>query len=231
MQQLQNPRLIRWLVGLVIVISAVVAFSFYQSRSNTSPRPALPTKILSAPTLPPPTPIKPTLTPTVAPVSLKVAIDKIKIVTTIIELYYDRNIDGWNVSTLNRFAGHLQGTPTFGQGGNAVLAGHVELKDGSAGAFAKINTLVKGDHIFILSDDPKKPVIMQYTVTSIKVVDPNAVDEIRDHGYEELTLITCQEYDFKTSSYQKRVVVHAQPTNAKTTKTFDSELLPLNPSV
>src|SRR5664279_3186986 len=223
MQYHRNPRLPRWIVGLVIVVGAIIAFSWYQSYSAPAPRSVPSTKAAFAPTVvaakPTQISLKPaaTLTPTAVPYALKIAIDKAKIVATIIELYYDRKADGWNVSTLNHFAGHLQGTPEIGQGGNSVLAGHVELKDGSPGAFAQIAVLTKGDHIFVLSDDPKKPVVMEYAVTSVKIVDPNAIDEIRNHGYEELTLITCQDYDFKTNTYQKRVVVHAQPSNNKAT--------------
>src|SRR5258708_39639176 len=221
MQGHGQPGWARWIFGLITVIGAVIAFSVYQSYSKPAPQTvSQPPAARSLPTLPSATAVKsalkPTAVPTVKPYSLKIAIDKAKIVSTIVELYYNHDgTDGWNVSTLLHFAGHLQGTPNIGQGGNAVLAGHVELKDGSPGAFAQINLLTQGDRIFILSDDPKKPIVMQYVVTSVVTVDPNAINEIRNHGYEELTLVTCQDWDAKTNTYQKRTVIHAQPANAK----------------
>jgi LPXTG-site transpeptidase (sortase) family protein len=234
-QLLRNPRFARWIVGLIIVFGTIVAFSLYQSYSGPVPASILlPTSIASVPTQAVVTAVKPTLKPTPTalvatpqPYSQRIAIDKIKIVTTIVELYYDSSIDDWNVTTLNRFAGHLQGTPNIGQGGNAVLAGHVELKDGSPGAFAQINLLAQGDRIFILSDDPKKP-STQYVVTRVATVEPTAVDEISNHGYEELTLITCQDYDLKTGVYQKRVVVHARPVTNSAAKAVNTDPLILS---
>ena len=233
MQHRRQQSFPRWIVGLVIVIGAVVAFSVYQSYSTRAPQtvsqPSAGGQVPTASAQPSATVAKaalgPTAVPTVKPYSLKIAIDKAKIVTTIVELYYNHGTDGWNVTTLLHFAGHLQGTPNFGRGGNAVLAGHVELKDGSPGAFAQINLLTQGDHIFILSDDPNMPIVMQYVVTNVKTVDPNAINEIRNHGYEELTLITCQDWDAKTNIYQKRIVIHAQPANAKAVKAMDTGVL------
>lgn len=169
----------------------------------------------------PPTPLRLTATAvpvtlaTLKPVTLKIAVEKAQIFTPIVELYFSPDSDGWNLTMLGQYAGHLQGTPSIGQGGNAVLAGHVELKDGTAGPFAHLNALNIGDRILILSDDPKKPIVMQYSISSVKTVDPYATDEIRNHGHEELTLVTCQDWDTKTRTYQKRIVVHAQPLTLK----------------
>lgn len=198
----------------IIVFGAVGAFLFYQSHSSPEPQTvAVAVSTAPASTLVIPTPTS--LPPTPQPVTLKVAVEKAQIFTPIVELYFSPDSDGWNLSTLGQYAGHLQGTPNIGQGGNAVLAGHVELKDGSAGPFARLNALNPGDRILILSDDPKKPIVMQYLVTVVKTVDPNAIDEIRSHGHEELTLVTCEDWDPKVRSYQKRVVVHAQPLMLK----------------
>jgi len=92
-----------------------------------------------------------------------------------------------------------------------VLAGHVELKDGKPGPFANIHSLSPGDPIAIVSDAPGTPIIMRYQVTEVMVVEPDDLNVIRNHGYEELTLVTCQGWDERTRSYNKRVIVHARP--------------------
>ena len=192
----------RWIVGLMFVIGAFAAFSIYQS-SRPASVPAV--RLTGTPLLP---------SPTARPAALKIASEKAGLLTSIIELYYSRSGDGWDLSLLNQFAGHVQGTANLGRGGNFVLAGHVELKDGSSGPFARVQQLKAGDLITILSDDPQKPVVMRYAVTSVKVVEPNALDEIRNHGYEELTLVTCRDWDAQAQTYDKRVIVHARPLPA-----------------
>jgi len=112
---------------------------------------------------------------------------------------------------LTNFAGHLEGTAGLKQGGNFVLAGHVEMKDGSAGPFAEIDKLHIGDDISILSNHPGNPVVMSYIVTGIEHVKPDDIKVIRNHGYEELTLITCADWDPSDKTYHTRVVVHARP--------------------
>jgi LPXTG-site transpeptidase (sortase) family protein len=204
----------RWIVGLAFVVGVFVAFSLYQSSRPASipatPRitPARPSPVVRVTgTQPPPSPAP-------RPVALKISAEKAGLLTSIIELYYSKSSDGWDLSLLNQFAGHVQGTSGLGRGGNYVLAGHVELKDGSVGPFARVHLLKAGDLITILSDDPKKPVVMRYAVTGVKVVEPNALNEIRNHGYEELTLVTCQDWDAQAQMYDKRVVVHARPLPA-----------------
>jgi LPXTG-site transpeptidase (sortase) family protein len=105
----------------------------------------------------------------------------------------------------------LQGTPEMGQGGNFVLAGHVELKDGSRGPFADIHRLQPGDVITILSDTQPEPSVRAYLVTDLRKVQPQDFGVIRNHGYEELTLVTCDDWDIRTQAYASRVIVHARP--------------------
>ncbi len=200
-----NPT--RWIIGLVIVIGTVVAFSVYQSHRPTqsaliltATQPAAATAFVrsSSPQ------------PTAKPPTLRLSIGKMNVLTDIVELYFSRSSD-WDLSLLNQYAGHLQGTPMIGKGGNVVLAGHIELKDGTPGPFAHLDLLNTGDLITVLRDDPQAPVVKQYSVTAVKTVDPNAINEIRNHGYEELTLVTCLDWDSRTRTYQKRLVVHARP--------------------
>jgi len=204
---------LRWLIGLFVVIAAVAAFSFYQAQQDGFRATSSPTE---TPTIVPETATAPSAPASAAAAAPKQTVYRIvsepaQMQTVINEVYY-ANTDGWDLSFLRDRAGHLQGTPSFGRKGNYVLAGHVELKDGSRGPFAFIHLLKPGDPISLLSDNPDHPVIMRYKVSEIKHVKPNDFEVIRNHGFEELTLITCTDWDGKT--YQTRVVVHAIPTES-----------------
>jgi LPXTG-site transpeptidase (sortase) family protein len=190
--------------GIVIIGVAVLAFMLSQQRST-------PTAPLSSPT---PARIL-TLTATALPQNTKVSerflllAAKAKLFAPIIPVYFGAD-NTWDLSSLEQNAGYLEGTPPIGIGGNHVLVGHVEMHDGSAGPFAYLDLLKAGDEILIT--ETPDGVSLHYAVTIVKSVAPDAVDEMRNHGYEELTLITCGDYDFKTNSYLTRLVVHARPT-------------------
>ncbi|HVO43006.1 MAG TPA: class F sortase, partial [Aggregatilineales bacterium] len=92
-----------------------------------------------------------------------------------------------------------------------VVAGHVEMKDGSPGPFAEIGKLVPGDTVSIVSTRPGNPVVMSYIVTRVEVVPPDDFAVLRNHGYEELTMITCTDWSQQDHTYHTRVVVHARP--------------------
>lgn len=121
----------------------------------------------------------------------------------------------WEISMLKQRAGHLEGTPDIGQGGNFVLAGHVELEDGAPGPFAYLRNLQPGDSISIVSRKEGQPRIYFYTVTEVKDVPPEDIAVLRNHGYEELTLITCDDWDQGQGKYLTRVIVHARPDETR----------------
>lgn len=199
----------RFVVGIVAVALAIGGFAAFQALTTRSPDSALaptPTSSLAA---------RGTLTPasTGKPVTYRIISDKANLSTQITSLYYALNTDNWDLSFLGGLAGHLQGTPNFGAGGNYVLAGHVELKDGGIGPFANIHLLKVGDGITIIGDQAPNPAVMQYTVTDVKKVQPQDFGVMRNHGYEELTLITCDDWDQKTASYGSRIIVHARPSS------------------
>ncbi|MCC7448231.1 MAG: sortase [Anaerolineae bacterium] len=198
------PQTGRWLTGCFTILVAVVAFAIYQTVQNApgTVATAAPTPLTAVPTV--------DVTATPHPATLRVTAEKASLVATITRVYFGKT-DDWDVSYLNEYAGHLQGTAEIGQGGNVVLAGHVELKDGRPGPFANIGRLTNGDPIAIVSDAPGNPVVMRYRVTEVRVVDPQDLNTIRNHGYEELTLVTCQDWSEKTRTYNKRLIVHARP--------------------
>ena len=199
-----SQRSSRWLTGCITILVAIAAFAVYQMvqipHGNITT--GTPPSLTAVPTI--------DLTATPPPTTLRITAEKAALVATIIRVYFGKT-DDWDVTYLNEYAGHLQGTAEIGQGGNVVLAGHVELKDGRQGPFANIGSLTNGDLITIVSDEPDDPVVMRYHVTEVRVVDPHDLDSIRNHGYEELTLVTCQDWSEKTRTYNKRLIVHARP--------------------
>jgi len=206
--------LTRLLVGLLIVSIVVVVFLVSQGKS--SPTPPTPNKTV-------PTAVasllavgKPATSATPQPITLRIVSDKAKISAVITELYYATDADNWDLAPLGSAAGHLEGTPAIGHGGNFVLAGHVELKDGSRGPFADLHLLVPGDRLTIIGDSKPTPIIDEYQVTDVGKVLPTDFAVMRNHGYEELTLITCDDYDATTQTYNTRVIIHARPVSAIT---------------
>ncbi len=199
---------IRLAAGFVIVSLVVIGFVAYQALQNETSSVA-PTPIVA---LSSPTPA-PYLSPTPVLVEYRIISSKANLSTVITELYYAVNGDNWDLTHLGQFAGHLEGTANFGTRGNFVLAGHVELRDGSQGPFADIHLLTTGDAITIIGATQPTPTIKEYVVTDEAKVAPNAFGVMRNHGYEELTLITCDDWNATNQTYTTRVIVHARPVN------------------
>ncbi len=204
---------LRILAGVLSIGVVVAAFAIYQV--------ARPLLNAPSPATLPPTLI--VLRPSAAPSAtqpgpiFRIISDKAGLSTQLTELYYAVNADTWDLSHLGSLAGHLQGTANFGDGRNVVLAGHVELKDGVRGPFADLHRLAPGDPITILNDARPQPKVIQYTVTQVRKVKPDDFDVIRNHGYEELTLITCDDWNAQQSTYLSRIIVHARPVAALVT--------------
>lgn len=121
----------------------------------------------------------------------------------VIEVYLDG--ESWDVQYLGQNAGHLQGTAWFGQPGNIVLAGHVEMPDGSAGIFAKFDELKLGDPVILTLNDAQQ----RYSIASITTVSPDDLSVLYPTDNDRITLITCDSYDFLQNTYQERLVVVA----------------------
>lgn len=111
----------------------------------------------------------------------------------------------WDISALGGNAGHLQGTAWMNTVGNIVLAGHVEMGDGRRGVFAPLTGLNDGDPLFLSQGDERRV----YSVREIRSVSPEDLSVIYPSANDQLTLITCQDYDFINDNYQSRLVVIA----------------------
>jgi LPXTG-site transpeptidase (sortase) family protein len=99
----------------------------------------------------------------------------------------------------------LEGTAFPSWSGNSVLTSHVYLSNGLPGPFVNLGKLKYGDKIVIHAYGQK----YTFEVRENKIVEPNDQSVIKHEDRSWLTLVTCKEYDEKTNTYRKRVVVRA----------------------
>ncbi|HSL29396.1 MAG TPA: sortase, partial [Anaerolineales bacterium] len=111
----------------------------------------------------------------------------------------------WNVSWLGRQAGWLEGSAFPSWMGNSILTAHVYLSNGLPGPFVNLNRLRYGERIIVHAYGER----YIFEVQTNKVVDPDDRSVLKHENQPWLTLITCKEYDPKTDTYRKRVVVRA----------------------
>ena len=83
-------------------------------------------------------------------------------------------------------AGHLQGTAQPLQGGNVVLAGHIQ-SIASGNVFANIAQLRPGSQVSLYT----KGGIVTYQVVKVETVKNTDLSVVTPSSQEKLTLITC----------------------------------------
>ncbi|MCS6834943.1 MAG: sortase [Anaerolineae bacterium] len=111
----------------------------------------------------------------------------------------------WDVSLIGQNVGHLQGTSELNEPGNIVLAAHVELRDGRPGAFFGLERLQQGDELALFLDGQ----VRRFRISRIYSTVPTDLNPIRPTSTNRLTLITCDDYDFISNSYNSRIIVVA----------------------
>jgi LPXTG-site transpeptidase (sortase) family protein len=111
----------------------------------------------------------------------------------------------WDVSWLGKQAGWLEGSAFPSWRGNSVLTSHVYVSNGLPGPFVNLSKLKYGDQIIVHAYGQK----YIFEVQTNQVVLPTDRSAFQHEENPWLTLITCKEYDEKTNTYRKRVVVRA----------------------
>ena len=111
----------------------------------------------------------------------------------------------WDVSWLQNQVGWLHGTAYPTWKGNSVLTTHVTNADGKPGTFSQLKALGVGEYLFISSSGYR----YTYKVVSNEYVQPTDSSVMKHEEKSYLTLITCDTYDEKTSTYLRRVAVRA----------------------
>ncbi len=197
----QSSPLVSLMTLMVVGLIIGGMFTLYERIGSPGSRPA-PEPVLYGPLLPPttmplaiPTVVKPDYTTFLVPTA--------GVHAPVVEVYL--NGDSWDVSRLGYNAGHLQGTVPFGAPGNLVLVGHVEMADGRPGIFASINSMQVGDPLILSRGQLEK----RYAVSEVRTVEPDDLSVLYPTTNDQLTLITCGDYDFLQNQYLERIVVIA----------------------
>jgi LPXTG-site transpeptidase (sortase) family protein len=109
--------------------------------------------------------------------------------------------NNWDLTWLGRNAGYLDGSAFPTWTGNSVLTGHDVDASGVPGPFAYIKDLQIGDKIYIHFGGQ----IFVYEVRENQQVLPTQLSTIFKHeDYSWLTLVTCEDYNKTTGSYNYR---------------------------
>ena len=98
--------------------------------------------------------------------------------------------------------------PRPGERGSAVIAGHLDGKNGEAGVFINLYKLKKGDKLYI---EDSKGTSITFVVQESRTYDPGYADDVfSGNNSAYLNLITCDGvWDGVKKSYSKRLVVFA----------------------
>lgn len=107
-------------------------------------------------------------------------------------------IQGTGKSDLREGPGHWPGTPFPGQGGNFVVSGH---RTTYGAPFFRLDRLRVGDTIDVLMPYAA----LRYKVTRSVIVLPTQVEEVRQRGFEQISLATCH----PIYSAKQRLVIQA----------------------
>jgi LPXTG-site transpeptidase (sortase) family protein len=94
--------------------------------------------------------------------------------------------DGIDQATLRKAVGHVTSTPIPGDRGNSVIAGHRDT------FFRALRGIEHGDTIRI----HRKTGVVSYSVDSLAIVAPEAVEVMRPAAETRITLITCYPFEY-----------------------------------
>jgi LPXTG-site transpeptidase (sortase) family protein len=106
-------------------------------------------------------------------------------------------VEGDDEQKLGLAAGHLSGTPGFGQMGNTVVAGH---RDTSFWPLRKIRI---GDRVRVRAGRTD-----EYVVSSVRIVNPDDLSVLGNTDKRTLTMVTCYPFRYFGSA-PKRFIVQA----------------------
>jgi hypothetical protein len=193
--------------GLVVILGGTVGLLL--TRHSTPPmRPvaagvgALPAPtgpIVAAPQSPGPQPVA-------APVSLTIPLIGVQTNLITLGLQSDGQLQ---VPSTTSVAGWYTGSPRPGSVGSSIIVGHIDNTSGP-GVFYRLNTLTKGDKIYVKRADGT---LAEFSVTSVQsyLKDHFPTEDVYGPVPDaELRLITCGgAFDYATNHYLSDIVVYA----------------------
>jgi LPXTG-site transpeptidase (sortase) family protein len=163
-------------------------------------------QVLPAPTGPieaaPPTGAAPVAEPT------SLVIPAIGVTTALVHLGLT-GTGALQVPPTTAVAGWYTGSPRPGAIGSAVIAGHIDSRQGP-GVFYRLSDLQRGDQVYVRRADGTLAV---FKVTEVRQYSKDAFPTAAVYGATptpELRLITCGgTFDYSTGSYLSNTVVYA----------------------
>lgn len=113
----------------------------------------------------------------------------------------------WNTENLGMNVGVLDGTPWINRGGNTVIGGHYDFPDRTPSVFYNLTDIQLGDEIIIIEKHQKS----YYRVVKTATVAQTDISVVYQNKGEQLTLMTCFDFDEATNTYLRRFIVVAVP--------------------
>lgn len=108
-------------------------------------------------------------------------------------------LDGTDEAVLDRAVGRIPGTAQIGEEGNLGIAGHRD------GFFRGLRHLEAGDELELATPDG----VTRYRVSTLRVVEPEAVEVLDPTPTATITLVTCFPFYYVGSAPQ-RFIVHGE---------------------
>jgi sortase A len=105
-------------------------------------------------------------------------------------------LEGTDRWTLNRAAGHIEGTALPGQTGNVGISAHRD------GFFRSLGRISQGDEISLVTLER----IYTYQVESTQIVNPSETQVLEQCAKPILTLVTCYPFYFVGEAPQRFIV-------------------------
>jgi len=96
--------------------------------------------------------------------------------------------------------------PPPGEQGSAVIAGHLDGKNGEPGVFTNLNKLKRGDKLYV---EDNKGKTIGFIVRESRIYDPGYANEVFNAtSGAHLNLVTCDGiWDYSQKNYTKRLVI------------------------
>jgi sortase A len=114
----------------------------------------------------------------------------------------------WAISGLQNEIAWMGETSWPGLGGNTGLAGHVTLRNGTAGPLYKLHSLQPGDQVILYTEQNE----YIYTVREQRLVEETDLTVLSPTDKAQLTVITCDEWSATMKLYLKRRILIADLT-------------------
>ena len=141
-------------------------------------------------------------------IPLQIVIPSISVDSKIMQLGLEKD-GSLAVPPDGSLAGWYKGSPTPGEIGPSVIAGHVDWK-GKEGVFFRLNSLKVGAIVKVRRVDGSTQTFKVQRITTFDKKKFPSHQVYGNIGYAGLRLITCGDFNFQLHKYMKNIVVFAK---------------------